>query len=250
MQLIGPFTLNYYNGALICGMYLFLFLLWRDKRREVLVSTDQLFFMITTGTFISIIMARIIHIMSNWNEYDSLWKMISIWNGGLSILGVPIGLAIYALILKARGVNFFAIADIAALYGPLFHAVGRLGCLGVGCCHGAPTDLPWAITYDSGTFAPAHCSIHPTQLYSSALFLILFFALFHVAKTKRIPGEISLLYLIGMGTERFLVDFFRGDRMMHGIFSFAQWWSLLILSAGILGIIYLRWSAATRHEPL
>jgi len=46
-------------------------------------------------------------------------------------------------------------------------AVGRWGCYFHGCCHGRPTDLPWAADFGDGV------GRHPTQAYESLFHLAL-----------------------------------------------------------------------------
>ena len=60
---------------------------------------------------------------------------------------------------------------------------------------------------------------HPTQLYSSLLNLILFIILIWLYPQRRFNGQIFLLYLIGYGIYRFIVEFFRETVVFYrGIF--------------------------------
>ena len=177
--------------------------------------------------------------------------MISIWNGGLSILGAAIAVTGYCIwTLHRKSIPIGRGLDIAAVYVPLCHAIARIGCFSVGCCYGLPTEAPWSVRYtDPESLAPLNIPLHPTQLYSAFLFLLLFVVLFMVSKrSESRPGELTLLYGIGLASERFLVDFFRGDRTMVGALSFHQWAALGILGAAVVGLGLLRTRVA--HESL
>lgn len=251
IQLYGPFQLNTFNGGIFIGLLLVSLLLLTDKRRKLLISSTDLCNVIVESAIVGIIGARLFDIIGDWNTYDSVWKMISIWNGGLSILGAAIAVTGYCVwSLHRRSIPIGRGLDIAAVYVPLFHAIARVGCFSVGCCYGLPTEAPWSVRYiDPESLAPLNISLHPTQLYSAALFLLLFVVLLMVSKrSESRPGELTLLYGIGLASERFLVDFFRGDRTMVGALSFHQWAALGILGTALVGIGLLRTRVA--HESL
>jgi len=75
--------------------------------------------------------------------------------GGL--VGGSVGIVVVkrALGIRERRGNILAPAVALGL------AVGRIGCLLRGCCHGEPTSLPWGIDFGDGV------PRHPTQIYES-----------------------------------------------------------------------------------
>jgi phosphatidylglycerol:prolipoprotein diacylglycerol transferase len=84
------------------------------------------------------------------------------------------------------------------------HALGRLGCLMAGCCHGAYTD-EWY-----GIYMPAlNAKVVPLQLYE-AIFLFALFALFVYRVLKNKSGNLPL-YMALYGVWRFVIEFFRSD---------------------------------------
>ena len=50
---------------------------------------------------------------------------------------------------------------VIALYIPLGHILGRIGCLLSGCCYGVESSLPWALPCAAGDPRLRH----PTQIY-------------------------------------------------------------------------------------
>jgi len=101
-------------------------------------------------------------------------------------LGVEAAKAMLGLRLKTG--DAFVVPTAAAI------AIGRMGCFVAGCCHGRPTDLPWAVDFGDGVLR------HPTQLYET-VFHVTALACFLVIeargwlKTQRIKAYI-LAYLI------------------------------------------------------
>lgn len=121
--------------------------------------------------------------------------------------------------------------DAFALGIPLGHAIGRLGCWLAGCCHGAPTTLPWAVRFPAG--APAtvlqqglrllprsaawSLPVHPTQLYDAAFDVLLLALLWRLRDRMRTPGSLFRVYLLAYAAFRFACEFVRGDVPMPAV---------------------------------
>jgi phosphatidylglycerol---prolipoprotein diacylglyceryl transferase len=263
VSLYGPFELNSYNAAIMMGIALFLYLANSHPTRKLLMSSTDFINLCTESALAALIGGRLLHVLSSLHQYPDLYSMLSIWDGGLSILGSLIAVVSYALwAVPRRGLSFLAIGDLVALYLPLVHAAGRVGCFLVGCCHGAPTDLSWAVIYtDPRVVAPLHCPLHPSQLYSAALFLLLFVGLWLYERASTVKasqllvgrtGTMTCLYIMGLSCERFIIDFFRGDRVMlsGSPLSWYQWISLALFIGASGALIHIRHRSAGAHESL
>jgi phosphatidylglycerol:prolipoprotein diacylglycerol transferase len=107
--------------------------------------------------------------------------------------------------------------DIMSLPLALGLAFGRLGCLLAGCCYGAPTHLPWGITYPHGH--PTHgLVVHPVPVYESlgALLLALLITLLERSPFQTIgakEGRSAAVFLMGYALLRFGLEMLRGDRL-------------------------------------
>ena len=126
--------------------------------------------------------------------------------------------------------NFFVVADIAAASISMAHALGRLGCLMAGCCHGAETDA-WY-----GIYMPAlEAKVVPLQLYE-AIFLFLLFAIFVYRLIKNKSGNLPL-YMAAYGAWRFVIEYFRTDDRGNTVVSFlspSQFIALLMIVGAIV----------------
>lgn len=132
---------------------------------------------------------------------------------------------------------YLPIADYCSAAGALGHAVGRVGCFFNGCCHGAPTDGPWGVTFTSqlADMDPAllGVALHPTQLYEAAgellLAVLIIRAVLPAVRARRLrQGTGFFLYTGGYSLLRFAVEFLRGDdrgSLIPGL-SPSQWVSL------------------------
>lgn len=249
LHLFGQFSIHVYGVFVALGIGAFIALSFNDQLRKKHISSALYERLVIFTIIAALLGARALHIASQWNSYHTLIEMASVWNGGLSILGAIIaGLIFVPLFLRYYKIPILPVLDLGALFLPLAQAIARLGCLFAGCCFGCATTSAWSIMYTHpGSHAPLNITLHPTQLYSSLIFLVIFVLLqFFYKSFKMQPGTIAGLYLVLSSLERFIVDFYRGDRIIDSVdaliyssqFSFHQWISLTIVCAGILLIIF------------
>lgn len=160
--------------------------------------------------------ARIFFVAQNRQAFaDRWWEIFYFWTGGLVFFGgfiSAIGFLIFYF--RRKRIPVLRGLDLCVPALAFAHAVGRLGCLFAGCCHGKLCDLPWAIRFDSTLVTPElrGLPLHPTQLYESLGLIILGWIAWQLL--KRYPNKFgwpSFFYLMGYSVLRFFVEFFRGD---------------------------------------
>ncbi len=159
--------------------------------------------------------------------------------GGVFLGGMALGFLIFLTLLRRHGIPIGAGVNLAFAGVPLPHAVGRIGCLLGGCCYGAPTDLPWGITYTSeiahrlmGT--PLGVPLHPTPIYEVIVELSLALICLRLWFLRPKPYAIAAVWFIGYGSARFLIEFVRGDFRGGFLFlSTSQWISLAFIAIGV-----------------
>lgn len=168
--------------------------------------------------------------------------------GGVWLGGVAGGAAYAAWFFRRHRLDAGRALNVLFVAVPLGHAIGRVGCLLAGCCHGAACELPWAITYRdplahelSGT--PLGVPLHPSPLYESAAELFNFAICLALWRRDPPPWTIPAVWLALYGAERFALEFLRGDqRGALGPLSTSQW-----LALGMLAAAAALW--ATRVRP-
>lgn len=158
-------------------------------------------------------------------------------------------LTTYIAARRAR-ISFWQVGDSFAPSLALGVMVVRLGCFAASCDYGKPTDLPWAVTFTnpeaaSFTGVPLYVPLHPSQLYESALGLVILLTLLILGSRPRPTGLLLLTFGVMYAVGRFLLEFLRGDvdRGFFGPLSTSQWLSLLVL------VLFIGGYFAKRPEP-
>lgn len=247
-QIYGPLYLNSYGLAIFIGILVFIKLANNNKRREKLTSKDNFINIVVYGTLVGVVGGRLLDVLNNYKNY-SLYEALAFWEPGYSVLGSIISITIFLFwYLRKEKIPVSPFLDLVGIYAPLLQSISRIGCFFAGCCFGAKTNLPWAITYthpDLATHAAyMFTPIHPTQLYSSAILFVAFLIMLHLAKVVKTPGLLFTSYLMLSASERFIVDFWRADREFYNIellkiLSIHQWISMVIFMLSFFGFIYL-----------
>lgn len=233
-HIYGNIAINIYGLCIAAGLTLGIFLLKKDKKIHSLINFDTLLSVISLAICAGVFGGRFLWMIETWGTY-SILEILSFWNPGYSILGAFIGaLLMLWITLKQHTLSPLSVLDRCAVYAPFAQAIGRIGCFFTGCCYGLETQVAWAITYtDPSCLAPLHVSLHPTQLYSVALGLIVGIILYCTQNSFNKTGQLTGLYIIGAGFERFLVDFLRSNRTLISDSNFSRSQALAALLMGV-----------------
>jgi len=192
----------------------------------------------------------------------SPWRLIRLWDGGMSFHGGMIGTSI-GIILFARKhkLDWLRVHDYIACVVPFGLFFGRLANFVNGELWGKPADVPWAIVFERTVpFDVPEPARHPSQLYEAGLegivlFAILWFA-FWRTKARYQPGKLVGLFVLGYGVARFIVEFFREpDAQFRGSFIEATGihmgqWLCVPMIAGGLYLVLTAPKRRTRVEPI
>lgn len=250
---IGPFYCNCYGLAIILGVWAFVHTIARNQRFKSIISTTELLDLIGLTTLVAITGSRILYIILHPSEFDTWTDYLTIWQGGLSVLGgILATIAIIPWYLRARKIAILPLMDMAAAHVPLLHSIARLGCFCAGCCCGAVTSVAWAITYcHPDSSAPLGIPLHPAQLYSSFSLLGIYILMRYVLQPHLIkPGQLASCYLILTGIERAINELFRAEYTPHyfNFLSSNQTISLALIAVGIIFFIISSYNRS--HEPV
>jgi phosphatidylglycerol:prolipoprotein diacylglycerol transferase len=173
-------------------------------------------------------------VSSEHKSYQHLYAN-SFWLGGGFVFygGLLFGLAyyfIYSLWLKKFPFKESKLLIPGLVFG---HAIGRVGCFLTGCCFGTQCEYPWAV-HMHGAW------IHPVQLYEAFGLLVIGYLTLKWSNENKDNTYIVTKYLLLYAMLRFIVEYFRGDKI-RGIFwlnlSTSQMISLAIFIATLVIII-------------
>lgn len=156
--------------------------------------------------------SKLVHVIDLWDHYSAHpGEILRI--EGHAIYGVILGalLAVWGY-AKISGTPFWRLGDLAAPGAALGQAIGRVGCIIQGCCHGIPTSLPWAVVYTHPNcygYVPLNKALHPTQAYFLLWNLVVFALLWWLRRQPRPEGSLCLIYLALYSVGDFGLRFFR-----------------------------------------
>jgi phosphatidylglycerol:prolipoprotein diacylglycerol transferase len=253
---IGGFALHTYGVLLMIGFALGL---WRtmsaaSRYPEKGVTPQDVLDLAVWVLVSGIFFARLFFVFLDPNWRALLPQFFAIWNGGISFDGSLFG-ALLAIVIfcRLRKISFLNMTDLIAPSAVLGYAVGRIGCFFNGCCYGQPTNLPWGVRFhdsdQGGTLTPPS---HPTQLYSTAMSLVIFaLMVWRERSGKAFKGELFCWYLIGSAVERFIMEIWRAgvtsDLVRGTPFTTAQFFCMGLFAVGLAAWAFLR--RASGHKP-
>ncbi len=161
--------------------------------------------------------------------------------------------------------SFAQISDAAAPGLAAAYSVGRSGCWAVGDDYGRPWDGPLSVAFPDGappstvnnliSFGAKRLeglpgnqvlAVHPTQLYETAMGLVMFFILWRLRDHRHAAGWLFGAYCVLAGVERFIVEFFRAkDDRFFGPFTMAQ---MIAIAFALGGAVWMAMRARVDED--
>lgn len=170
-------------------------------------------------------------------------QVFYIWQGGMAFHGGALGViaAIFAYAIRYN-LPPLRLADIVCCVVPIGLFFGRLANFINGELFGRVSDVPWAVRFPGGGYVPRH----PSQLYEAvlegALLFIILIVLTRFESIRNRPGILASIFLIGYGSFRFIVEYFREPDahlgIIWGVFSMGQILSLPMVVLGLAVFIF------------
>ena len=242
---LGPLAVRWYGLMYLVGFCIAFWLgrlsIRRAKDGRITVAVlDDLLFYIVLGVVVGGRLGYVLFYKPGFYFSNPL-EIPAVWHGGMSFHGGFLGvLAAVWWVARKNKLRWLELTDFVAPLIPLGLAAGRLGNFINGELYGRVTTVPWGMVFQGGGPLPRH----PSQLYQFALEGVLLFAILWIFSARPRPvGAVSALFLIGYGTLRFAVEFFREPDDFLGLLvlnlSMGQWLSLPMV---VLGIWMLAWA--------
>jgi len=245
---LGPLAVRWYGLMYLVGFGL---AFWLGRLRIAramagrvsLVALDDLLFFGVLGVVLGGRLGYVLFYKPAYYFSNPL-EIFAVWHGGMAFHGGFLGvlLAIW-WVARKHGLRWLELTDFLAPLSPLAFAAGRLGNFINGELYGRVTDVPWGMLFHSPGAGPL--PRHPSQLYQFALEGVLLFVILWVFSAKPRPmGAVSGAFLLGYGTFRFAVEYFREPDDFLGLLSLnlsmGQWLSAPMVVAG-LGLLIWAW---------
>ncbi len=252
---IGPLIVRWYALAYIVGLLVgWLYArrlaanaaLWGAVRAPSPLQLDDLLVYAALGVVIGGRLGFVLFYKPGFYFANPL-EILQTWKGGMSFHGGLFGAAIaVALFARKRGLNPFAMMDLASVVAPIGLLLGRLANFIKGELWGRPADLPWAIIFPDAGPEPRH----PSQLYEAGLEgLLLLLALGLLVRRIGFsrPGLIAGVFGMGYAASRFFVEFFREPDRYLGFL--AGGWLTMGMALSIPMFFVGLWLALQSRRP-
>ncbi len=214
---IGPLVIRWYALAYIGGLLIGWFYarrlaaearLWGALRAPNPAEIDDLLVYAALGVVVGGRLGFVLFYRPEFYFSNPL-EILQTWKGGMSFHGGLFGAAAAVfLYARKRGLEPFALADVAAVVAPIGLLLGRVANFVKGELWGRPADVPWAIIFPDAGPEPRH----PSQLYEAGfeglVLLVLLAVLVRRFGFSR-PGLLAGIFGMGYASARFFVEFFR-----------------------------------------
>ena len=246
---LGPVAIRWYGlliaSAVLIGVSLSMYLAKRRNFNPDIIGDLAIWLVIG-----AIPCARLYYVLFQWQEYAQRPEdIIAIWKGGIAIHGAMLGGILAATIFaRLNQVSIWLLADLVVPSLILGQAIGRWGNFFNSEAFGRPTNVPWKLYIPPENRPPNLINFeyfHPTFLYESLWNLLVFGLLISLffRDLKRKPhlkvGTLALVYLVAYSTGRVWIEGFRTDSLMLGPLRMAQVVSLVAITLGITGLVWL-----------
>jgi len=248
---LGPLTIHSYGFMMALGVGLALWFIYRQAKKQGLDAArllDAAFYIM----IVALVGAKLVLFVGNAGYYLKNPKAL-IWvarTGGVFQGGLAFGLLFALWYFRRHRMPTWKIGDIVTPALAFGHGFGRIGCFLAGCCYGTECGLPWKVTFHSEyahglTGVPLNTSLHPVQLYESALNFLNALILYLVLRRKRFDGQVFCLYILNYSVIRYITEFFRGDHadrvfVLKGPSPFLSVsWPQLACIVGLAGSLFL-----------
>jgi phosphatidylglycerol---prolipoprotein diacylglyceryl transferase len=251
---IGSFHLRYYSLMYIVAFAFVYFLVLYRIRTEKYEYTAETIQDFLVWAMIGLILGGRLgyvffynwgfyskHLLEIFLPFDFSHGMKFVGISGMSYHGGLIGIvAVSTYFCIKRKINFWRFADLICPTIPLGYTFGRIGNFINGELWGRVTTVPWGMNFP---LAPTPGLRHPSQLYE-ALFegVFLFILLWAMRKKKHFEGFLLGMYIIGYGSVRFIIEFFREpDYQLGFVLGFLSMGQVLCLAMILGGIVIILW---------
>ena len=204
------------------------------------IETDDILDVILVAVISCVVGARAYYVIF-YGDYNSLYDLIAIWNGGLAIYGAVIaGIIALYIMGKIKKISPLVLLDIGASSIILGQAIGRWGNFMNGEAFGYETTLPWRM----GIAEPGEAMmyVHPTFLYESIWNFIGFALIWHIYNKKKYNGQVFLTYLAWYGFGRMIIEGLRTDSLwlVDGVIRVSQLVGAVCFVVCTAALVYIR----------
>ena len=228
---IGDMDIYWYGVCIAFGLCLALVFAFR-RCTEFGIDADSMVDVILIGVVLGIASARLYYVAMAPYNYDTIWDVLAVRDGGLAIYGGIIGAFVFGgLAAKWRKVPLLPLFDLVSLGFLIGQGIGRWGNFFNCEAFGGYTDsllamrIRRALVNDNMLNADVlnhrivengveYIQVHPTFFYESCWNLCLLLFMLWFRRYKKYDGQMLWIYLLGYGIGRFWIESLRTDQLI------------------------------------
>lgn len=239
---IFGFEIRYYSISWMVGFMACIWMMNKMLKKEGLSPkiTDSMFLYTFIATVVG---ARIGHcFFYEWSYYiQHPIEVLNLRQGGLASHGAALGLlvGIYLFSKKNHFTYIWSLDRITTVI-PIGGAFIRIGNLMNSEIYGTPTELPWGFIF---TRRNETLAMHPTQIYETIIYLLIFALLVYLFFKKDIatkhPGALFGIFLITLFGGRFFVEMIKNVQETFEEALTLNMGQILSIPFVVLGVIIL-----------
>ncbi|MGQ0742789.1 MAG: prolipoprotein diacylglyceryl transferase [Acidimicrobiales bacterium] len=255
----GPLSVSPHGLGIAAGFLIGARLMMPTARAKG-IDEQVVYALLTRAAIGSIIGARLAYVVNHLGDYQSVREVLSVWEGGISLLGGMFGAVIMAMpLMRKSRISFWKMMDSAAPGLALGVVVGRIGDIVIADHLGTVTNFflgyrcPPLEVATGSPCAPTATAIrtvgavvHQTALYDQILAAILLVVLLRLRRQPRFDGFLICVFAGGYGAARVVEDFLREDLRHFGLTA-SQWTALITLSVCLWVLVVKRQSPKWGH---
>lgn len=260
---VGPVAISPFGVLLVAAFSAAFLELRRNLKRVGIDDPDAASSLVFFGGIGGVVGAKVYY-ATLYGDWRLLFDRSGlVWYGGFLL-----GTAAVLWAMRRHRLPFWPTLDAATPALALGYAVGRIGCFLVGDDYGRPTDLPWGVVFEKGlpptngfylrrefgVDLPASVhdadfvAVHPTQLYETAIALVIWVIGRRLLARGLAPGRTGLAMLGLLALERFGIEILRvKDDRFFGPLTLAQLISLGIAITAV--VLWPRLGGGKRPAP-
>ncbi len=264
------FTFNTYGLLLAISFIVGLFVMAKLAERDGL-DRQKVYDLGLWVLAASLVGSKLLLVFTEWDSsagdnWRRLFSFDFLLSAGVFYGGFIAAVIASVIVMRRYKLPWWRTADAFAPGIAIGQAIGRLGCFSAGCCWGKPTtawcgvhfsekgheytQVPTVVAHLAdpvqqnvwserlgGLLAPI--KLHPTQLYESAVMIVVFLILLAMFRRRRFHGQVILAYAILYAVARFVIEFWRDDPRgeVWGL-STSQFIAVIFFIGAILAFIY------------
>ncbi len=240
-----PLDIRWYGVIYAIGFFLAIKIIDQTFKHDNAPKgwTDKVFFYLILATIVG---SRLGHcFFYDWDYYSqNIMEIFMVWRGGLASHGGAIALLVGVWLLSRYMTkqNMFWLADRVFMGSALVASLIRIGNLMNSEIYGSPTDLPWGFVFARGSEHIGQ-ACHPTQIYESLAYLLVFGILMFVYWKKeggKYNGLLSGIGFLGIFIARQFIEIIKNNQSAfedNMTFNMGQWLSVPFVILGITLIV-------------